>query len=189
MLTDEEIVELYFGRYESAISETANKYRKYCFTIANNILDDAQDSEECVNDVLLKLWYSIPPEKPKSFRAYISKITRNVALDKYRTRNAAKRGSSAVDVALSELEECLPGGPNPEQEVEKEELAKIINSFLRKIPTRDANIFICRYFEVNSVSQIAEKFRISENNVTVILSRVRKKLQKHLTKEGYFNES
>jgi RNA polymerase sigma-70 factor (ECF subfamily) len=189
MLTDEEIVALYFGRYESAISETANKYRKYCFTIVNNVLDDAQDSEECVNDILLKLWYSIPPENPRSFRAYISKIARNIALDKYRMRNAAKRGSSTVDVALSELEECLPGGPNPEHELEKEELAELINSFLRKIPARDANIFICRYFEVRPVSQIAEKFRISENNVTVILSRVRKKLQKHLTKEGYINES
>lgn len=188
MLSDEEIVALYRGRYESAISETADKYRNYCFTIANNILENAQDSEECVNDTLLRLWFSIPPEEPKNLQAYIAKVTRNIALDKYRLKTAAKRGSSAVDVALSELDECVAGDEDPEKEIEKEELSLLINAFLKKIPKRDAGVFISRYFALQSIAQISERFGISENNVMVILSRVRTKLKKHLIKEGYHYE-
>lgn len=188
MRTDAELVELFLNRDESAVSEVVDKYKDYCFTIAYNILENVEDSEECVNDVWLKLWSSVPPEVPRNLQAYIAKLCRNIALDRYRFLHTEKRGGSAADIVLSEIEECLAGGTNPEHEVIAKELEDSINIFLKKLPKRDAGVFIRRYFLIEPVERIAEHFGISENNTTVILSRVRSKLRKYLIKKGYIIE-
>lgn len=177
-LQDNEIIELYFARDERAIGETQTKYGDYCFTVANNILSDRLDSEECVNDTWLKTWNSIPPVRPKIFSAFLAKITRNSAINRLNYRMAKKRAKSCV--AFDEIGECVPSGANTEESVILRELEERINSFLRTLSKRDRSVFIRRYFFSESTGTIAEKYNLKEDNVLTILSRTRKKLKKVL---------
>ena len=185
-MEDNQIIKLYEDRSESAISETASKYGKYCYSIAYRILYNEQDSEECVNDTYLRTWNSIPPQNPNIFSAFLGKITRNLALDKYRYYNREKRGNGQVAFALEELEECIPTIKSTEQEIQDKMLVTILNDFLEDLPIRQRIIFVQRYWYLRSVSEIAEEFSMSESNIKVILFRIRNKLKKVLEKEGVF---
>ena len=184
-MEDHEIIELYFSRDESAIRYTDQKYGNYCFTVAWNILFDREDSQECVNDTWRKTWDLIPPERPMFLKFFLAKITRGFAMNLLRTRTRDKRGGSQYEAALDELENVLSSGNDPEKEFEAKELAQEINRFLSKLAERDRNVFVRRYFYMESGAQIAEKYRLSETNVNVILNRTRKKLKEHLRKEGW----
>ncbi|MBR6006705.1 MAG: RNA polymerase sigma factor [Clostridia bacterium] len=184
-MDDRELIELYFARDESAIKLTADRYGKYCFAIANNILASSEDAEEVVNETYLRAWNAIPPQKPAVFRLFLARITRNLSLNRYEKRNAKKRGGEA-ELALEELSECTAGSVSVDGELMKHELEKAVNVFLDGLPERERSIFLRRYFRFESNAEIAERFGISVNNLAVALSRTRKKLRKHLEKEGYF---
>ena len=184
-MDDSQIVELYCHRDENAICETNRKYGAYCFTIAENILSNGEDAEECVNDTWLKTWNSIPPQKPALLKLFLAKITRNVSFDKYRKKVTSKRGGGEIVFAIEELEDCLSSSADVESEICQKELKSTINRFLHSLPERDCNIFLRRYFYVESTSEIAARYGLKENNVLLILSRTRKKLKSHLQKEGY----
>ena len=178
------IIQLFFDRDEAAIAEVSEKYGAYCSKVAFNILTSKEDSEECVNDAFLKAWELIPPNRPERLSAFLGKLTRNLAINRLKYRSAEKRGSCQADVILDELAEVIPSDSSVELEQERRELVAEINRFLKKLPLQKRNIFILRYWYCDSVKDIAASNGLSENNVSVILNRTRKKLKQHLEKKG-----
>lgn len=148
-MEDREIVNLYWERNSNAIKETASKYGGYCKAIAKNILGNNEDAEECVNDIYLNTWNSIPPNRPNVLSTYLGKITRNLSFDRFRQRHADKRGGGEIELVLDELGECVSGADSVEQKVEKKELIRAINSFLDTLSQEKCNIFLCRYWCAN----------------------------------------
>lgn len=187
-MEDSKIIELYWQKNENAIKETSSKYGAYCFAIAENILHNKEDSEECVNDTWLKTWNAIPPRKPAKLQMFLAKITRNLSFNRFNARSAKKRGGGEIIVVLEELAECLSNESDAASEYEARELGQCIRKFVRALPERDGNVFIRRYFFTAPVAEIAKKYNLTENNVMVILSRTRTKLKSHLIKEGFWNE-
>lgn len=184
-MKDEKIIELFEKRDDRAVEYCAEKYGRYCHSIAAGILPSREDAEECVNDTWLRVWNSIPPQKPTRFSAFLAKVTRNLALDRYRAISAEKRGGGEAAAVFEELEECLSGGSTPEEELSAEELARSVNDFVAALPRREREIFIMRYFYVRPVREIADTCGLTPGNVSVILNRCRKKLKTHLETEGY----
>lgn len=183
-MNDREIVDLYWQRSEQAITETARKYGKYCRIIAYNILENTQDSEECVNDTWLAAWNSMPDKRPERLNPYLAKITRNSALAKIVKRSARKRGGGELDLALEELDACVPSDYSLEKEVEDRELAGAINSFVDRLPEEEQLVFISRYWFFASEREIAEKQGCSRSRINIMLKRTRDKLKKYLLQEG-----
>ena len=159
-MQDEQIVELYWSRDESAVEETARKYGAYCHAIAYGVLQNREDAEEAVNDAYLGAWNSIPPHRPTVL-------------------------STELPCALDELAECVPGGDSAESAWEQEELKRLINGFVRSLPQAERQVFLCRYWELLSVGDIGERFGYSQSKVKSMLYRSREKLKKQLTKEGF----
>lgn len=184
-MEDREIVNLYWERSSEAIKETAAKYGGYCKSIAKNILGSNEDADECVNDTYLNAWNSIPPSRPMALSAYLGKITRNLSFDRFRHKHADKRGGGETELVLEELAECVSGVDSVEQEVEKKELVRAIDSFLDTLPQEKCNIFLCRYWYAIPVSEIAARFGMTEGNVSVSLNRIRGKLKIYLIERGY----
>lgn len=182
-MKDIDIINLYFARSESAISETDKKYGAYCNFIARNILYNEQDSEECVNDTYLRAWKAIPPERPQNFRTYLGKITRGLAINRYKMYSAEKRGGSAADIVLSELEDCIPSEVRTEDVVNEKLLIKAVEDFLRRQSDEKRNIFIRRYWYCSSIGDIAKDFSLSESKVASVLYRQRIKLKEYLERE------
>ena len=181
-MRDEDIIELYWQRCESAIEATKEKYGAYCHSIAYNILSNPEDSEECVNDTYLKAWSSIPPAKPDNLKAYLGTITRNLALDKH-DRNTAKKRCANADLVYDEISECIPDTAAP-QATEELALKIALNKFLGSLDTKRRIIFLQRYWYLSSVKDIAVRRGLSENNVKITLMRLRAKFKKFLEKEG-----
>lgn len=187
-MEDEEIIGLYFARSQSAIAETSKKYGRYCYSIAYNILSNHQDAEECVNDALMNTWKSIPPQRPVKLRAFVGELTRCAGLKKWRDAHAGKRGGGEVALALEELDECVSSGHMPEQEVEAEELGDAVNTFVMSLGATERSVFICRYWYMKSIRDIAAQFEFSESKVKSMLSRTRSKLKNYLIKEKIYDE-
>lgn len=183
-MQDEMIVELYWKRNERAIHETAAKYEKYLMKIADNILHNTEDSEESVNDTYLKAWNSIPPHRPAVLSVYLGKITRENSIDMFRKRNRDKRRASEYTVSLAELGECVPCTSDTQSEAELGFVADIINEFLRTLPPTARNVFLCRYYYMEPIKEIAQQSGMSESKVKSVLHRSRQKLKKLLEKEG-----
>lgn len=182
-MEDSKIIELFFSRSEQAITELAYKYGGACKKIAFNILRNTEDAEECVNDAYLGAWNSIPPQEPNPLITYICKITRNLALKKYRY-NTAQRRNGFYDMPLSELEECIPfdtGNSNPCTE---DDLTEIIEDFLDTLDKKSRMMFVKRYWYAEPVKSIAEEFRMTENHISVKLLRIRNKMKEYLEKKG-----
>lgn len=184
-MEDIDIVNLYLQRNQNAISETSSKYGSYCKSISKNILGNDEDVEECVNDTYLHTWNSIPPHEPKILSTYLGKITRHLSFDKFRYKNAEKRGGGEIELVLDELAECVSGNASVENELNKQLLVEEINNFLNTLSQEKCSIFLCRYWYAMPVSEIAKKFKITENNVSVNLNRMRSKLKTHLTERGF----
>jgi RNA polymerase sigma-70 factor (ECF subfamily) len=184
-MDDKSIVELYLNRDESAIDKTQQKYQHYLTKIAYNILSDIEDSEESVNETYLATWNSIPPHKPDILSTYLAKLTRRISIDIFRKRNRTKRQGSQYALSLVELEECLPDTNTPEQTLDNTLLSNAINSFLRTLPENTRNIFIGRYYYLDSVKDVARYCGISEAKAKTVLYRTRCKLKEYLTKEGF----
>ncbi|MBQ7379973.1 MAG: RNA polymerase sigma factor [Clostridia bacterium] len=184
-MQDEQIIDLYNQRKEQAIVETDAKYGPYCMSIAQNILENMQDSEECVNDTWLQTWNSIPPAHPLDLRTYLGKITRNLSINRLKYRMREKRGGGQALLALDEIAEIAAPDSDIASQMAKQDFTRILNAFLWSLPERDCNIFIRRYYFVDSVQDIANRYRISRDAVLKILSRARKKLRAGLEEEGY----
>lgn len=186
-MEDSQIVDLYWDRSEKALDETATKYGKYCYSIAFNILDDPSDAEESVNDTYLGAWNSMPPHRPSILSTFLGKITRRISIDKWRKRNAGKRGGGEMPLVLDELSECIASKKDVEKEVEQQVLAEVINRFVCSLPHKEQQVFLCRYWYMDSIDSICKQFGFSGSKVKSMLYRTRAKLRATLEKEG-FNE-
>lgn len=184
-MEDTQIVQLYWARDQKAITETVTKYGNYCTSIAKNIPGNNEDAEECVNDTYMNAWNSMPPYRPNMLSTFLGKITRNLSFNRYKHNHADKRGGSELSAVLAELSECVSGKDNIEQEIDYKELVKSIDSFLDTLSTKKRNMFICRYWYTESISEIAKQFNMRENTVSMTLNRIRLKLHKYLIEEGY----
>ena len=183
-MEDSKIIDLYWARKEQALEETDAKYGSYCRTIARNILRNFEDTEECVSDTWLHAWNSMPPQRPGILSAFLGRITRNLSFDRCKYQQAAKRGGGTLPLALDELGECIPASGRVEHALEQKELAAAIDRFLRTLPEKDCNLFLRRYWYVDSISVIADRYGMKENTVKSILFRTREKLRKFLGEEG-----
>jgi len=183
-MDDSKIVELYFARNETAITQTEIKYGSACRSIAHRILKNKEDSEECVFDSYMSLWNTIPPVKPLNFFSYLARLVRNHSLNRYSRLKAKKRGNGEVELVLEELSYCIPDSMKVEESLEYLELSEIINKFLRSLEEEKAVIFMQRYWYLCSIKQIAKNNNLSESNVKMILLRLRESLRNILAKEG-----
>lgn len=184
-MEDSEIVKLLTERSEQAVAAVSQKYGRYCKKIALNILRNNEDADECVNEALMKLWNSSPPDTPDALPLLLARIVKNVAYDKLRLSQREKRGGGEVALALDEIADCVSGNTSVENEFEQKELQAAINSFLKKLSTRHRKMFLLRYWYCFSVSEIAGRLGTSENSVSVTLNRTRRKIKEYLTKRGY----
>ena len=182
-MEDGQIIELYWNRDQRAIRETDGKYGKLLHSIAWNLLRSREDSEECVNDTYLRAWEAIPPARPGAFRTWLGQITRNLSLDRWKSRRAEKRGGR-TEVLLGELEDCLPAPAGTGRPVEERELAELLSSFLRGLSREGRAMFLRRYWYGESVAEVAEALGCGEGKVKSSLFRSRKALRAYLEKEG-----
>ncbi|MGI6255762.1 MAG: RNA polymerase sigma factor [Acutalibacter sp.] len=187
-MEDIKIVELYWSRDPQAIAQSQEKYGPYCFSVAHGILESLEDSEECVNDTWVAAWNRMPPHRPDFLRMFLAKITRRLAFNRYKAVFAQKRGGGQVPLVLDELEECVAGTEDVEAAFDAQELGQCVRHFVNGLPPREGDVFVRRYFFADPIREIAKTYGLTENHVSVILSRVRKKLREYLEKEGFLNE-
>lgn len=183
-MNDNKIVDLYWEHSETAISETSNKYGKYCHYISYNILHNDEDAKECVNDTYLHAWNAMPPHRPNQLSTFLGKITRNLSYNRYKGYVAKKRGLGQTDLVLSELEECVPSSEDIDQIVDEMVLVEAINVFLASLSQIKRIVFIRRYWYLSSIKEIAEQYSMNENKVKSMLFNARHKLKNYLEKEG-----
>lgn len=183
-MEDNKIVDLFWSRSEDAIFETQKKYGKYCKYIANNVLRDEWDSEECVSDTYVRLWELIPPNRPEKLSVFAAKIVRGLAIDRLRGKLAKKRGVPETEPITDELAECLNGTDLSGAE-SGIFLRDAINGFLRGLEKEKRKIFVRRYWYMSSIRDIAIDMKISEGNVKTTLCRLRAELKSFLEKEGF----
>lgn len=183
-MEDSQIIELFLERSHTAIEQLSDKYGKLCHHIAYTILHNYQDAEECENDAYLNAWLSIPPAKPENLKAYVCKITRNIALNKLRYNTCSKR-DSRFNILFSELAECIPSRENVEASSD-DTVTDAISRFLLTLDSVTRTLFIKRYFELESVKNIADAYGLNASSVSSKLVRTRSKLKKFLEKEGIY---
>ena len=183
-MEDQKIIDLYWSRSETAIAETDRKYGKYCYSIAYNILTNNEDAEESVSDTYLAAWKTMPPKRPSILATFLGKITRHLSIDRWRARNRYKRGGGEIILALEELGDCVSDEQSIESVLERKRLALVFNRFLESLPETERRIFLCRYWYLDSISDIASYYGFTDSKVTSMLHRTRKKLRAVLEKEG-----
>ena len=181
---DERILSMFEERNEQALRETTGRYGALCRSVARNILGTEEDAEECLNDALFGAWNAIPPAHPSNFGAYFLTLVRNFALKKYAAAHAEKRGGGQMPAALSEISEILASQENVEHEIDRRAMLDAVTSFLGTLPEHQRSLFVRRYYHASPIAELAEMFEMSENNVKVTLSRIRKRLCNYLRKEG-----
>ena len=179
-MEDEKIIDLFFERDERAIYETREKYGPYCTAIAYNILSSFEDTEECVSDTYLRIWNSIPPNRPRSLKGYVGRITHNLALSMFRKRNTKKRG--VIREVLDELQ--IPDLSDPAETAERKETARLISDFLWTLPVENRRVFVLRYWYYETIPSISRATEWKETRIKSELSRTRKKLKHYLEQEG-----
>ena len=184
-MEDGKIVELYWLRDQQAIEHTQKKYGPYLTKVAMNILCDEQDSAESVNDTYMAAWNAMPPHRPQALCPFLSKITRRIAISLLRKNQSQRRGAGAYEASLEELREILPEGNTTEETYEAKALVAAISAFLRGIPEQARNVFIGRYFYMDSVREVARYCGVTESNAKVLLHRTRAALRIYLEREGF----
>ena len=180
-MEDQLIIQLYWQRDEAAIRESQTKYGSYCITIARSILHAVRDAEECVNDTWLRAWNTMPPEKPGKLAVFFGRITRNLAIDRWRREHAQKYGGGQTALCIEELSECI-GDTTPVED--RLALRELLNTFLRGLDNKHRVIFLLRYWYCLPVGEIAARYGMTEGAVKMLLQRIRKNLRSYLEKEG-----
>ena len=185
-MDDNKILDLFFERREEALEHTKRKYGNRLMRSAMNILYNHQDAEECVNDTLLRAWRAIPPGRPAMFGAFLAKISRNLAINKWQSKTTERRGGGEATLMLGELEDCIPSpaGGTPEAEYNSRLVTEAINEFLGTLDQTARVAFVLRYFHGESIASICARFNMSDSKAKSLLFRTRKKLKTHLEKEG-----
>lgn len=183
-MEDSQIISLYIGRDEAAISETASKYGAFCHGVALNILSIHADADECVNDTYLRAWNSIPPQRPARLGAWLGRVVRNIALDLWKKNHRQKR-YAGMEQLLNELEDCIPSPVTVESEITEQELTGIINSWLASLPQEDRILFMRRYWNGEAVAVLAQENGMSPANMAKRMYRLRQNLKTRLEMEGY----
>ncbi len=183
-MDDSKIIDLYWARAQQAIVESENKYGAYCHTVARNILDRAEDAEECVNDTWLRAWNVMPPQRPAVLQAFFGKLTRNLSLDRWRRDRAQKRGGSQVELALEELEDCLAARDRVDEVLDAQTTADLISDFVRRLPGQDRMLFVGRYWYLEDIQTLARRMSMGQSQVKSRLHRIRRRLKTELEKEG-----
>ena len=184
-MNDNDIIQLYWDRNDQAISITSEKYGHYCKSIAKNILSNNEDAEECVNDTYLNAWNSMPTHWPEQLSTFLGKITRNLSFNKYKHNHAEKRGGGEIKLVLNELTDCVSDVDNVEQIIDRKELVKTINTFVRSLSPKKRNIFVRRYWYADSVSKIAADYGMLQGTVSKALERTQKQLKSYLAERGF----
>lgn len=184
-MEDQQIIELFLRRNEDAVAQTEQKYTKYCRSIAVHILESSEDADEVLNDTWLAVWNAIPPHMPECLKTFLGRLTRNISLKRIRSEKAIKRGAAEVRVVFEEVEEWLQSSQDIEQEISEQALADAINAFLETISETERNVFVRRYWYMQSISEIAAYHGFSESKVKSMLLRIRKKLYARLKEENY----
>ena len=184
-MDDNDIIQLYWDRNDQAISATSEKYGRYCKAIARNILGNEEDAEECVNDTYWNAWNSMPAHWPERLAAFLGKITRNLSFNRYKRERTGKRGGGETALVLDELADCVSDADNVERAIDRQELAKAINSFVKSLPDKKRRLFVRRYWYADSVSVIAHDNGMLQGTVSKTLERTRKQLKAYLTERGF----
>ena len=185
-MNDHAIIELFFRRDQAGILEAQEKYGAYCLSVARNILENQEDSQECLNDLWLKVWNAIPPERPKLLRAYFAKIIRNLAINRHQAQRAQKRAGDRFTLSLEELADCIPDPDTTEEALWTRELGRSLNAFLETEKEPDRVLFVRRYFSCQSCAEIARDLGLSPGQVRTRLSRIRDRLRKYLNAQDVF---
>ena len=183
-MNDQAIVQKFWDRDEDAISETKKQYEAYCLYIANNVLQNAQDAEECLNDALYAAWKSIPPHRPENLKTYLGKLIREIAVNRWRANKRRKRIPSEITQSLDEIAEMVSGGDFAEG-LEQAELSREISRFLSSVDETKRNVFIRRYWYYDPIESICQRYGFGKSKVLMMLKRTRDDLARHLKEEGY----
>jgi len=184
-MDDHGIIQLYWDRDDQAIRVTSEKYGRYCQSIARNILGNDEDAEECVNDTWLHAWNAMPTHWPEQLTAFLGKITRNLSFNRYQRDRAGKRGGGEIALVLDELADCVSDTDDVERSVDRRELGKAVNSFVRGLPANKRRLFVRRYWYADAVTKIAADCGMSQGGVSKALERMRKQLKAYLTERGF----
>jgi len=186
-VNDNDIIDKFWARSETAIAALGDRYSKYCRVIAVNILGNAEDAEEVLNEAYHRVWNAIPPERPNNLRAFIGKIIRNLSLNMLEKGKAVKRGGGRLEEILSELEECIADRKNDFDELaESEAITTALNSFLSEQKIENRRVFVRRYWRAASIDEIAADFGMTAGKVKTILFRMRNNMRNHLEREGIY---
>lgn len=186
IMSDDQIIELYWQRNERAIKETDVKYKSFLLSIAYNILHDTHDGEECLNDTYISAWNSIPPARPTLLQAFLAAIMRRTAIDCYRTAKRQKRVTSELTVTLSEVEAFISSDDDAYSKVDSKELGRVISDFVRSLSKRRMYVFMSRYYVVRPIKEIAGLLEVSEATVNKEIAAIKRELKERLEKEGYY---
>ena len=184
-ISDEKIIALYWQRDEQAIKETDRKYGKFLLSVANNIVHNIRDNEECLNDTYIGAWNTIPPARPAFLQAFLAAIMRRTAINRFHANNRQKRVASEFAVSLSELEDFIADKDDVEAQMETKELAKIISDFVKMLPKRQMYIFVSRYYIADPLLTISKELGCSISTVKREIETIKKGLKKRLESEGY----
>ena len=183
-MEDSAIVTLYWQRSEQAIAESDTKYGPYCGHIAYGLLQNSEDTQECVSDTWLAAWNAMPPHRPERLSGFLGKLTRRISLKRWEAARAQKRFGDETALALEELSQCVDGSGDVQQGLEATELAARINDFVLALPQAERRVFLCRYWYLDSVAEIAIRFGFSTSKVKSMLYRIRQQLRQTLEQEG-----
>lgn len=183
-MEDQEIIARFFARDEDGLTAARARYEPYCAAVARSLLNDPRDQEECLSDTWLRAWNAIPPQRPRSLGAFLAKITRNLAINRLRDGNAQRRGGGQVPLALEELRECVSPEGSPEGELDRQAAEEALNRFLDGLPPLQREVFLRRYWYLDSIEDIARRAGWSKSRVTTTLHRLRVRLRAHLIQEG-----
>ena len=185
VMSDENIISLYWQRDEQAIEETDRKYRKFLLRIANNIVHDVRDNEECLNDTYIGTWNAIPPARPTFLQSFLATIMRRTAINRFHANNRQKRVASEFAVSLSELEDFIAVTDDMETKLEEKELAQLVSNFARSLSDRQMYIFVSRYYIADPLLTISKELGCSVATVKRELAKIKTSLKKRLESEGY----
>lgn len=186
LLSDEQIIDLYWQRDEQAIRETDRKYKNYLYTVAYHIVHDALDCEECLNDTYLGVWNIVPPERPRALKAFLTAIVRRISVNRYHHNLRKRRIPSEMTRSLSELEDCLADCQTPAEELDVRRLGQVLSDFIRALPQRKSWIFMSRYYAALPIDDMAHALGVSRSTIHKELAAIRKNLRETLESEGYF---